>query len=213
MLLAVARRTAIPAAVAAMALLASAACSSGGGSKGSAGAGATVTVATEVPRTTTTNPYAVPAVIDIAYVNRVLAGLDAAMGDALRLVVSTRTVPREAYDRLRAMYATDDSLQLAIDLFQSAIRKNFAGYNAEPGNQLSTVSELLTNRNECIFARVRRDYSAIGPGATATSDKNWVALRRLDGSRDPSGYNRVGWAFAYEGFAPNRTQPADPCAS
>src|SRR4051794_35930140 len=156
----VARRMALPAVLAALALTASAACSSGGGSKGSAGAGATVTVATEVPRTTTTNPYAVPAVIDIAYVNRVLAGPDASLGDALRMVVATRTIPREAYDRLRAMYATDGSLQLAIDLFQSAIRKNFAGYNAEPGNQVTTVTDLLTSKAGCIFARVKRDYSA-----------------------------------------------------
>src|SRR3954464_237000 len=114
----VARRTGISAAVVGVALLASPACSKGAADKGSAGAGGTV--ATEPDRTTTTNPYAVPAVIDVAYVNRVLAGLDAAVGDAMRLVVSTHTVPREAYDRLRAIYATDGSLQLEIDLLQAA---------------------------------------------------------------------------------------------
>ncbi len=93
---AVARRTAIPAALAALALLASAACSGGGADKGSAGANPTLatdpprtnpTLATVPPATTTTNPYAVPAVIDVAYVNRVLAGLDAVMGDAGRSLV------------------------------------------------------------------------------------------------------------------------------
>ena len=86
---AVTRRTAIPAVLAALALLASAACSGGGADKGSAGANPTLatdpprtnpTLATVPAPTTTTNPYAVPAVIDAAYVNRVLAGLDAADG-------------------------------------------------------------------------------------------------------------------------------------
>jgi hypothetical protein len=79
----VARRTAITAALAALALLASASCSSGTADRGSAGANPTLatdpprtnpTLATVPAPTTTTNPYAVPAVIDAAYVNRVLAG-------------------------------------------------------------------------------------------------------------------------------------------
>jgi len=41
------------------------------------------TVPTAAPTTTTTNPYAVPQVIDAAYFNRVLAGLDAVEGDVV----------------------------------------------------------------------------------------------------------------------------------
>ena len=123
----VTRRTAIPAAVAALALLASPACSRGGGERGSAGAGPTATVGTEPPRTTTTNPYAVPAVIDIAYVNRVLAGLDAVIGDVTRIVVRTRTIPPDAYDRLKAAYGTNDLLQLTIDSVQSDMRRGLQG--------------------------------------------------------------------------------------
>src|SRR5205085_10070389 len=66
-----------------------------------------VPTATVPVATTTTNPYAVPEVIDEAYVNRVLAGLDAAVGDMLRLVVSARTIPPEALERLRALYIGD----------------------------------------------------------------------------------------------------------
>ncbi len=51
--------------------------------------------------TTTTNPYAVPEVIDEAYVNRVLAGLDQAYGDLTRLIVSTENIVPEAIDRLK----------------------------------------------------------------------------------------------------------------
>ena len=55
----------------------------GGGDDDALGPTATLPQAT-----TTTDPYAVPAVIDEAYVNRVLAGLDQAVGEVTRLVVS-----------------------------------------------------------------------------------------------------------------------------
>lgn len=191
-------------------LLAASACSS---SSDADRAGPTATVATEPPTTTTTNPYAVPPVIDIAYVSRVLAGLDALRGDITRLIISSRTIPREAYDRMRALYGNDEWLQLRIDNFQSDMRRGFAGYSTQPGNQVTTVNQLLTSARNCIFARVTRDYSAVGPGATTTSDRNWVALRPLDRSRDPHGYNVTEWALTYDGFPPDRSQPPDPCVS
>jgi hypothetical protein len=203
-------RAAIRAGLAALALAASAACSPSGADR----SGPTATVATEAPATTTTtDPYAVPAVIDEAYVNRVLAGLDATRGDATRSIVASRTIPRDAYDRLRAMYGSDQWLQLRLDSLQSDMRRNFAGYAAEPGNQVSTVVKLLTATAPCIFAQVRRDYSAVGPGATASSDRNWVGLRPLDPSRDPAGHNPTSWALVYDGFPEDRSQPPDPCVN
>lgn len=207
----VTRRTAIPAAVAALALLASPACSRGGGERGSAGAGPTATVGTEPPRTTTTNPYAVPAVIDVAYVNRVLAGLDSITGDVVRLVVASKTIPREGYDRLRSIYDTDDWLQLHIDIFQADLRKGLAGYQPNPGNAKTTVTQLITVKPACVFARVNRDFSKVGINST-TSDTQWVALRPLKNVRDPQRYNQTSWAFAYDGFTETQKQPPDPCA-
>lgn len=197
-------------ALVALLLAASASCRASSAEKVS---GPTATVATEPAPTTTTNPYAVPAVIDAAYVNRVLAGLDAIRGDVTRLVIQTRSIPQDALDRLRAVYGTDDPLQLEIDGIQSDMRDGFDGYFPIPGNELGTVKEILTARPDCIFARVARDYSAIGPGASSPSDRNWVALRRQDPVKDPHGYNHTGWAYVYDGFPPNRTQPRDPCSS
>ena len=96
------------------------------------------TLGTEPPApttTTTTNPYAVPAVIDVAYVNRVLAGLDAVLGDVLRIVKRTNTIPPEAYDHLRALYGDADFLQLKIDGYQRDIREGFRTYRPAPGNR------------------------------------------------------------------------------
>jgi hypothetical protein len=204
----VARRAAFRAVLAVALLTALPACKQSSADRSTAGA--TGTVATEPAPTTTTNPYAVPAVIDVAYVNRVLAGLDAVMGDTVRLVVRTRTIPREAYDRLRAIYGNDDALQLAIDLFQDDMRRNFAGYKSEPGNKVSTVAQLISARANCVFARVTRDYSAVGTNPR-TADVQWVAIRPLDAQRDPDNYNQTSWALTYDGFPPDRTQPKDPC--
>lgn len=207
---AVFRRTAIPTVLAAVALIASVACSSDSGERGSAGANPTL--ATDPPTTSTTNPYAVPAVIDAAYVNRVLAELDAVLGDVARLVVSSRTIPRDAYDRLRAIYQSDESLQIALDGFQLDIRDNFKSYKTTLGNQRSSVSQLITAKPNCIFAKVDRDYSAVGVAPSPNLSIQWIGLRPLNSAQDPSHHNRTTWAYVYDGFPKSHSQPQDPCA-
>ena len=180
---------------------------------GAARSSSSNTVATEPAPTTTTSPYAVPAVIDEAYINRVLAGLDAAVGDVLRIVMRTKTIPPEAYDRLRAIYADPTFMQVKIDGYQRDIREQFKSYRPTPGNRASTVSRVISARPSCVFVEVRRDYSAVGLNPLAQLDKQWVGLRPLDTSRDPGGYNPTSWALIYDGFPPDRSQPIDPCAS
>ena len=187
------RRTAVQAGVATLLVVALAACdSSSGADRGSAS-----TVATEPAPTTTTNPYAVPAVIDEVYVNRVLAGLDAAMGDVVRLVVSARTIPPEAYDRLKALYATPDSMQLVLDGFQLDMRRGFTGYKSPPGNKRSVVTQIVSARPTCTFVRVERDYSAVSSEMVPTADIQWIGLRPLDSSRDTKRYNPTPWSIFY----------------
>lgn len=169
------------------------------------------TVPTEPPRTTTTaDPYAIPTVIDAAYVNRILAGLDAAMGDVARMVIETRTIPREALDRMRALYGNDDWLQRTIDAFQGDIRRNFSNYKANPGNKTSEVTQVLSATPSCIFVRVTRDFTAVSSSPPYTSDL-WVALRPVEPARDPRRLNPTTWAFVLEGYREGRLQPTDPC--
>lgn len=207
----VVRRTAIPAVLAALALVASAACSNAGADKGSAGANPTV--ATDPPTTTTTNPYAVPAVIDAAYLNRVLAGLDAAVGDVLRTVKRTNNIPQQALDQLKAIYSDPDFIQVKIDGYQRDIREGFKTYKQIPGNRTSSITRIISSKSNCIFAQISRDYSAVGINPLPELQTQWVAIRPLDRSRDPNGYNPTPWALAYDGFPPDRSQPVDPCAS
>jgi hypothetical protein len=167
--------------------------------------------ATVPQATTTTNPYAVPAVIDETYVNRVLAGLDQAVGDVVRLVVSARTIPPEALQRLKAIYV-GEYLQLVVDLFQDDIFHDFAGYREAPGNKATTVTRLLTIKVACIFAQVHKDFSAVSLDPDPRLSTQWIALVPIDPSHDPNGYNPTGWAYSYDGFREDYSQPPDPCA-
>jgi hypothetical protein len=208
---AVARRKAIRAVALVLLLTACVSCRNSTADRASAGN----TLGTEPPApttTTTTNPYAVPAVIDIAYVNRVLAGLDAATGDIVRLVVRTRTIPPEALDRMRAIYSDPNRLQRSIDGFQRDIRDGFKAYQQNPGNKTTLVTELVTATRSCIFARVRRDYSHVGINPPPAVDPQWVALRPID-RPDLMAYNPTHWSYVYDGFEEDRSRPANPCVS
>jgi hypothetical protein len=205
----VSRRTAIAAGAAALLLAASAACSGSTADNGTARADPTI--ATEPPRTTTTHPYAVPAVIDVAYVDRVLAGLDEIMADVVRIVISTRTIPRDAYDRIRAVYGDDDWLQGSIDSLQKDIRGQLSTYRLQPGPTITRVTALLSVQPGCIFAEVSRDYSAVS-AAPSPPEKQWVALAPLSPHNDPNRHNRTNWSFIYDGFGAGRVAPSNPCA-
>jgi hypothetical protein len=170
-----------------------------------------VPTATVPQGTTTTNPYAVPPVIDETYVNRVLAGLDQTVGDVTRLVVGSRTLSPEALDRLRTIYI-GDSLEISIKGFQGDVRADFAGYRQPPGNKTTTVTELITARPTCIFAKVHKDFSAVGVDPDPSLATQWVALVPGDATLDPSDFNPTGWVFTYDGFRRDLSAPPDPCA-
>jgi hypothetical protein len=194
--------------VACLALVAATACSSG-----TKKATPSATVPTAPAQTTTTDPYAVPAVIDAAYVNRVLAGLDGIVGDLVRTVVTSKSIPPEVIQKLRAVYGKDDALQLEIDSFQDDMRRGFAGYKTTPGNKVSVVTHVITAKPSCIFAEIRRDYSAVSLQPNPDLQTQWVGLEPLDPLRDALRVNPTRWAYVYEGFSSSRTEPPNPCGS
>ncbi len=169
------------------------------------------TVPTAAPTTTTTNPYAVPPVIDAAYVNRVLAGLDAVFGDVLRTVIASRTIDSAAFERLKGLYADTAQFNIALAIIQDEGRRDFASYLPNPGENRTTVAELITVASSCVFMRVDRDSSAVAKQENPRFRNQWIALKRLD---SPSLHNPTGWAYLYEGFDRNLQAPAkNPCMS
>jgi len=161
--------------------------------------------------TTTADPYAVPEVIDEAYVNRVLAGLDQAVGDVTRLVVASQTIPHEAVDRLKAIYLDDDLLQLVVDSYQEDLLRQLQGIRANPGDRKTTVIDLLSVDSDCVFAKVSTDASAVALTPNATYIQ-WVGLVPAN-NQAAKELNPTSWGILYEGSTPDLTAPSDPCAA
>lgn len=168
------------------------------------------TLPAETTTTAAANPYAIPTVIDAAYVNRVLAGLDQAVGEITRIVVRERSITQEVGDRIRAVF-TPQARQLALDLYVGDIGRGLAGYRANPGNEQTTVDELLSVNPGCVFARVRRDGSAVAVVTDPRLSTLWVAI--VPSVNGPEAFNPTGWSYLYEGFQRGFVAPADPCAS
>jgi hypothetical protein len=191
------------------AVLMFAGCSDGG--DGAIGA-PSATVPTLPPQTTTTNPYAIPDVIDAAYVNRVLAGLDAAVGDIVRHLTRSKALPLDTPERLKGLYGNNDSLNIQFGLLQQYERFHLSELPPVPGDRKTSVDDLLFAQRSCIYAAVTRDYSPV-VGRSQPSRKEWVALRPLPSGGDPIGVNPTGWVYTYDGTSPDGQPPrTSPCS-
>jgi hypothetical protein len=168
--------------------------------------------ATVAQATTTTKPYAIPPVIDEAYVNRVLAGLDHAVGDVTRIIVASQTIPPEAIDRLKAIYLDTELLQLVVDTYQKDLLHGLEGIRPTPGDRNTTVTDLLTVKSGCVFAAVRTDASAVALTPNATYEQ-WIGLIPTKTTGVTVPYNTTNWGFVYEGFTPDLSSPPDPCVA
>jgi len=171
-----------------------------------------VPTATVPQATTTTNPYAVPAVIDEAYVNRVLAAMDKAFGDITRIVVAERSVPPEVIQRLDAIYV-EDLVQRQVVIFQAELRRGLEGYKEPPGDHESVVTSIISVQPGCIFAQIFRDASAVVLSPDSRLSTQWIALVPADPTLDHHRVNPTSWMFLYYGFRKDFSQPEDPCLS
>jgi hypothetical protein len=166
------------------------------------------TVPAELPATTTTDPYAVPAVIDTAYVNRVLAGLDLVVGDTLRLYLRDRRISQEISERITDLYGSGGGYDLKVRSLEAERTTTFP---ATPGNRVTTVSRLITATPLCIYAQVTRDYRPVG-GSVGNSVE-WVGLKAATALSNPAPYNPTRWVYAVDGVMPDRSEPRNPCAT
>lgn len=172
----------------------------------------TATVPTAPATTATTNPYAVPAVIDVAYVNRVLAWFDQAEGDVVRRVIAARTLAPEDIAFFRAINASDGMFQADLDSIQYTLRTGLGGFLPNPGNVRTVVVEVLSAKSSCVYVKVDRDASAVAKNPNPSLRTQWVALRRLD--TPPSSSNPTGWGYILNGGAfgaTPRPPDRDPC--
>ena len=162
-----------------------------------------------VPRATTTtapaDPYAIPAVIDANYLNRVFVALDHIDGDAARIIVSNWRLVPPATDRMAAIYFTSEftaQTNLWLDLLDQPNR-----FKPQVGDRKTTTRRIITARQSCVFAEIERDYTAITVDAKPPS-ASYVAMK----ASAPSQLNPTPWKIDFVGTRSDGAQPGDPCA-
>ncbi|MFN2608858.1 MAG: hypothetical protein ABR511_13370 [Acidimicrobiales bacterium] len=187
----------------------SAACSGGGSAKATL---PHATIATAPETTTTTNAYAVPTVIDAAYINRILAGIDATFGDLIRTALAQHAVTAEAIDRMKALFS-GPVLTTQLNLLTEEEAGGFRDLKPNPGNRSTKVVTIVTALADCVYAHVSRDYSAVAVAPSAALTDQYVGLNRASPGQDPNHYNPTGWTVVYDGFLQDHSQPPDPCSA
>lgn len=161
---------------------------------------ATNTTADTVPASTTTtppaDPFAVPATIDAAYVDRVLVELNRVYGDVVRTV------------RARGRYERGDAAVL-LTIFNPPLYERQAeifgdiptqdaGLFKDPvGNRVMKVQQLITAGPDCILAKVGFDFSAVLKDPPP-ANPSYITLKPKRPGSDPKGVNPTPWAMTRE---------------
>jgi hypothetical protein len=170
---------------------------------------------TVAPTTTTTvpNPDVVPAVITPAYVDAVFKVLNHVWGNSLRLDLATTNVPPQSLADLRSifnfpLYTQEENI--AIQEFTT----DLSNVRNPPGDDVTTVTELVSASPSCIFVRTATDVSKVvyklpKPGF------DFFELQLKQAGDDPQALNPTPWAIGYDFFFTGKPpkSEANPCVA
>lgn len=164
------------------------------------------TIATAVAPT---HPLAVPEVVDEAYVNRLLAAYDQAIGEAFRVYVAAGGPTAEAEERVRAMVGDEDGLWMSVygnfDVLFALLSMD------EPGNPSNRVLELDVATPDCIHVKVLR-HAAPQIGISGGDPfPTWMGLRRVGEPGSLGPYNPTGWMLVSGVDTEGNAPPGGPC--
>lgn len=165
-----------------------------------------------VPNTTLApaDPYAVPAVIDVAYVERVMAAIDHVDGEVLRMLLRTRTFSSEAKELLRSIY-TESEYQSQLEVEQLTLQEPSGYYRSPPGNRRTIVTRLLTAQRHCLSFESETDFSQVVNEENPPRTPSNLGLRPKSGPIAES-FNPTPWVVFYESVPSETSTPTDPCA-
>jgi hypothetical protein len=105
---------------------------------------------------TTVDPYAVPAVIDAAYVERVLNALDKVRADVRNHIMDTKQYSPEDDARIRATYSSTQVARV-VDEMRDASIVGIPTIRPGSGPSVLTVTKLRFANSSCISAEVTVD--------------------------------------------------------
>lgn len=190
-----------------------------GACKGAGGDTPDPTVPT-APSTTATTTTAVPdiatipAVIDEAYLNRVLAALDEVRASGVRIIQEAKGFPPQAAELLNSIYSDDWFNKGVVSAWLDQLAKDpdLKGLKRPVGVRHTKVTRMIAISPSCVWLAVNRDYSEtdVAPPPPKTE---YVALKPLDTKVDPHHHNPTAWMIITDGYRTDGTEPDNPCPS
>ncbi|HET7486397.1 MAG TPA: hypothetical protein VFJ85_00610 [Acidimicrobiales bacterium] len=207
------RRRSLAAVIVAVALVVA-----GAGCNRDRGATADPTVPTAPPSSSSTSSTTaepdiatIPAVIDAAYLNRVLAAFDDLDFEAVRLIQKQKRVSSEASDIFHAFYG-DTWFSTKIDSWISQVNGDpeLKGLKQPVGPRHTSVERLIHVSPSCSWIAVKRDYSEANT-VPIPPRTEYLALVPLDPKNDPNHRNKTAWMIATDGFRKDGSEPSNPC--
>ncbi|HET7489456.1 MAG TPA: hypothetical protein VFJ85_16130 [Acidimicrobiales bacterium] len=165
------------------------------------------------PSTTATTAvsYAVPAAIDTAYIQKVMAALDHVNGDAARRAASERALDGDFFQRFVSIY-TDRYFKLVQRAWLQVAGDKFALLADAPRDPTTSVVRLITANPTCVFFEAKRDFSPMFREPDPPGGPRFVALLPLDPLRNPTGYNPTPWAMNFDGHFQSGAEPTPEAA-
>ena len=164
---------------------------------------------TTTPLTTATtapaDPYAVPATIDAAYVQRVLDALDRIDAEVFAEALAARQVTALVTLRLRSMYNPEE-LDRQVHALQIQLGRDLSVFKNPPGMRRTVVKRVVTARPDCILVEVEFDNTNLLKNPRP-SPPTYLGLEPTAASSDPSNLNPTPYSIFLE-----TVDFEDPCA-
>lgn len=159
--------------------------------------------------TSTTVDYSVPAVIDVAYVEKVMEALDHVYGDAIRILAREREITKDFLEHLAAIYG-DRFFELAQRAWVREVADELPTLAEHPRDPTTEITELVQATPECVVARVFRDFGPTRKTPPKPTPQRFIALIPQR-DRDVSRLNPTPWIMSYDGYTDTGAIPDRPC--
>ncbi|MGH9166189.1 MAG: hypothetical protein ACRDZW_11880 [Acidimicrobiales bacterium] len=196
-----------------------AACSGGGGDASGGGTTTPPPSGSRAPSTTSTpttraseaESFAIPEVIDEAYVNRILAKLYSIDGDVVRKLVA-RTITPADFKLERAIF-NDPQYDVELEVLRRDLNRSAEGLKQPPGNRKVRVRRLIAVDKQCVVAEVTVDFADVvdNPPADNPNKVNFIALQPTQPDADNENINPTPYSISDAEMLDLGKLPDRPC--
>ncbi len=155
---------------------------------------------------TTAVSYDVPATIDVAYIEKVMAALDHVYGEAARYMAKHKTIDEEFSRYLVALHG-GDSLDLERQIWAQVVAADFQLLRPNPGDARTTVERLIIAHPNCVLFQVKRDFSEIFKEPDPLGPPRFIGLVPLPPDRDTQKLNPTPWIMTFDGQFKDGAEP------